>query len=40
LIEWRERLRGSVIERFMRLVPEIDVLVVGVRPERVGPIRE
>jgi two-component system sensor histidine kinase KdpD len=26
---WRERLRGSVIDRFMRLVPEVDVLVVG-----------
>jgi two-component system, OmpR family, sensor histidine kinase KdpD len=26
---WRERLRGSVIDRFMRLVPTVDVLVVG-----------
>jgi two-component system sensor histidine kinase KdpD len=26
---WRERLRGSVIDRFMRLVPDVDVLVVG-----------
>ncbi|MFO0756384.1 MAG: universal stress protein [Byssovorax sp.] len=26
---WRERLRGSVLDRFMRLVPEVDVLVVG-----------
>jgi two-component system sensor histidine kinase KdpD len=26
---WRERLRGSVIDRFMRLVPGVDVLVVG-----------
>jgi two-component system sensor histidine kinase KdpD len=26
---WRERLRGSLLDRFMRLVPEVDVLVVG-----------
>ena len=26
---WRERLRGSVIDRFMRLAPAVDVLVVG-----------
>jgi two-component system, OmpR family, sensor histidine kinase KdpD len=26
---WRERLRGSVIDRFMRMVPAVDVLVVG-----------
>ncbi len=26
---WRERIRGSVIDRFMRLVPDVDVLVVG-----------
>jgi two-component system sensor histidine kinase KdpD len=26
---WRERLRGSVIDEFMRLCPEVDVLVVG-----------
>ncbi len=26
---WRERLRGSLIDRFMRLVPAVDVLVVG-----------
>ena len=26
---WRERLRGSVLDRFMRLVPTVDVLVVG-----------
>jgi two-component system, OmpR family, sensor histidine kinase KdpD len=26
---WRERLRGSVIDRFMRLVPGVDVVVVG-----------
>ena len=25
---WRERLRGSVIDRFMRLAPGVDVLVV------------
>ena len=30
---WRERLRGSVIDRFMRLVPGVDVLVVGTPPE-------
>jgi two-component system, OmpR family, sensor histidine kinase KdpD len=29
---WRERLRGSVIDRFMRLVPGVDVLVVGTPP--------
>src|SRR5262249_54192569 len=27
----RERLRGSVIDRFMRLAPGVDVLVVGTR---------
>ena len=26
---WRERLVGSVLERFMRLAPEVDVVVVG-----------
>jgi two-component system sensor histidine kinase KdpD len=26
---WRERLRGSVIDRFVRLAPGVDVLVVG-----------
>jgi two-component system sensor histidine kinase KdpD len=26
---WRERLVGSVLDRFMRLVPEVDVVVVG-----------
>jgi two-component system, OmpR family, sensor histidine kinase KdpD len=26
---WRERLRGSVVDRFMRLAPEVDVVVVG-----------
>jgi two-component system sensor histidine kinase KdpD len=26
---WRERLRGSVIDKFMRLAPSVDVLVVG-----------
>jgi two-component system sensor histidine kinase KdpD len=33
---WRERLRGSVIDRFMRLVPEVDVLVVGMQSEVEG----
>ncbi|MCC6557805.1 MAG: universal stress protein [Polyangiaceae bacterium] len=28
---WRERLRGSVVDRFMRLVPDVDVVVVGAR---------
>jgi two-component system sensor histidine kinase KdpD len=32
---WRERLRGSVIDRFMRIVPGVDVLVVGT-PEGSG----
>src|SRR5512132_262514 len=26
---WHERLRGSVLDRFMRLAPHVDVLVVG-----------
>lgn len=26
---WRERLRGSILDRFMRLCPSVDVLVVG-----------
>jgi two-component system sensor histidine kinase KdpD len=30
---WRDRLRGSVLDRFMRLAPEVDVLVVGARDE-------
>jgi two-component system sensor histidine kinase KdpD len=30
---WRERLRGSVVDRFMRLAPEVDVLVVGTRSD-------
>jgi two-component system, OmpR family, sensor histidine kinase KdpD len=30
---WRERLRGSVIDRFMRLAPNVDVLVVGMESE-------
>lgn len=30
---WRERLRGSVIDRFMRLAPSVDVLVVGAERE-------
>ncbi len=28
---WRERLLGSLLDRFMRLAPEVDVLVVGAR---------
>ncbi len=38
---WRERLRGSVIDKFMRLAPTVDVLVVGTptedEEERDGP---
>lgn len=30
---WRERLRGSVVDRFMRAAPEVDVLVVGTRED-------
>ena len=30
---WRERLRGSVLDRFMRLAPDVDVLVVAGREE-------
>jgi two-component system sensor histidine kinase KdpD len=30
---WRERLAGSVLDRFMRLAPEVDVVVVGTRGE-------
>jgi two-component system sensor histidine kinase KdpD len=30
---WRERLRGSVLDRFMRAAPRVDVLVVGQREE-------
>jgi two-component system, OmpR family, sensor histidine kinase KdpD len=26
---WRERFKGSVLDRFMRLVPDVDVVVVG-----------
>jgi two-component system sensor histidine kinase KdpD len=33
---WRERLQGSVVDRFMRLVPEVDVVVVGTDGERGG----
>ena len=33
----RERLRGSVIDKFMRLVPDVDVLVVGARDEEESP---
>jgi two-component system sensor histidine kinase KdpD len=29
---WRERLRGSLVDRFMRLAPNVDVVVVGTRP--------
>jgi two-component system sensor histidine kinase KdpD len=32
-----ERLRGSVLERFMRLAPEVDVLVVGTGGEEARP---
>lgn len=31
---WHERLRGSVLDRFMRLAPRVDVLVVGADDER------
>ena len=30
---WRERLRGSILDRFMRLAPEVDIVVVGTRSE-------
>ena len=30
---WRERLQGSVVDRFMRLAPSVDVLVVGMPGE-------
>ena len=33
---WYERLRGSVLDRFMRLAPGVDVLVVGVDPDETG----
>ncbi len=33
---WRDRLRGSVLERFMRTAPEVDVLVVGTRDDDHG----
>lgn len=33
---WSDRLRGSVLDRFMRLAPEVDVLVVGARDEPEG----
>ncbi len=29
---WHERIRGSVLDRFMRLAPSVDVLVVGIEP--------
>lgn len=30
---WRDRLGGSVLDRFMRLAPQVDVLVIGTRDE-------
>jgi len=30
---WRDRLQAPLLERFMRLAPEVDVLVVGDREE-------
>jgi two-component system sensor histidine kinase KdpD len=35
---WRDRIFGSVLDRFMRLAPEVDVVVVGnfVDPRRSG----
>ncbi len=30
---WRDRLRGSLLDRFMRMAPEVDVLVVGTRDD-------
>ncbi|HEY4117442.1 MAG TPA: hypothetical protein VGM56_06280, partial [Byssovorax sp.] len=30
---WVTRFKGSVLERFMRLAPEVDVLVVGTRED-------
>ncbi len=33
---WRDRLMGSVLERFMRTAPEVDVLVVGTRDDDHG----
>jgi two-component system sensor histidine kinase KdpD len=40
---WRERLRGSLIDRFMRLAPNVDVVVVGtptsMEPEAEAPGR-
>jgi two-component system sensor histidine kinase KdpD len=32
---WMERFRGSVVDKFMRLAPEVDVVVVGTPPEEV-----
>ena len=34
---WRERLFGSLLDRFMRLAPEVDVLVVGARDADATP---
>lgn len=31
---WRDRVFGSVLDRFMRAAPDVDVLVVGAREER------
>ena len=33
---WHERLRGSVLDRFMRLAPSVDVLVVGMDTDETG----
>ena len=33
---WYERLRGSVLDRFMRLAPSVDVLVVGIDADETG----
>jgi two-component system sensor histidine kinase KdpD len=30
---WHERIRGSVLDRFMRLAPSVDVLVVGMESD-------
>jgi two-component system sensor histidine kinase KdpD len=34
---WWDRLRGSVLDRFMRLCESVDVVVVGVSPDGDGP---
>ena len=33
---WRDRLRGSVLDRFMRLAPDVDVVVVGAHEDPVA----